>query len=164
MKFIALLATASLLSLSGCAHISDGGMKLLASSVSAVAVVHDTLLQGKVVLFTDRTGTISLTAPAPAPASSAALAVPRLTCTGRLYYTATKTGVINLRCSDGTEEGLAFTALSDVRGVAQASSARGPLSVVFGMAPTDAVAYLSPPAGQRLVLGPEGQLGLEPLK
>ena len=137
-------------------------MKLLASSVSAVAVVHDTLLQGKVVMFTDRTGTISLTAHA--PASSTAPSVPRLTCTGRLYYTATKTGVINLRCSDGTEEGLTFTALSDVRGVAQAGSARGPLSVVFGMAPTDAVAYLSPPAGQRLVLDPEGQPRLAPLK
>ncbi len=162
MNLIALLAVTFLLSLSGCAHISDAGMKLMASSVSAVAVVHDTLLQGKVVMFTDRTGTISLTAHA--LAFSAAPTVPPLTCTGRLYYTATNTGVIDLRCSDGTKEGLAFTAWSDLRGVAQTSSARGLLSVVFGMAPTDAVAYLSPPAGQRLVLDPEGQLRLEPLK
>ena len=162
MNPIALLTAAPLLlSLASCGHLSDGGMTLMASSVSAVAVVHDTLLQGKVVMFTDRTGTINLAAHV--PASSAAPAVPSLTCTGRLLYTATKSGVVNLRCNDGTEEGLAFTALSETRGVAQGNSVRGPLGVVFGMEPIDAIAYLSPPAGQRLVLNPEGQPRLQPL-
>lgn len=139
-------------------------MTLMASSVGAVAVVQDTLLLGKVVLLTNRSGTVNLAEPAPAPAPSAvASTVPRLTCTGSLYYTATTTGVINLRCSDGTVEGLAFTAVSATRGVVNGSTARGPMSLVFGMAPADAVGILTPPAGQRLVLDAQGQPQLQPL-
>lgn len=160
MTPIALLAAVPLvLSLVSCAHVGNAGMTLMASSVGAVAVVQDTLLLGKVVLLTDRTGSVSLAEPAPAIAST----VPRLTCTGQLYYTATTTGVINLRCSDGRVEGLAFTALSATRGVAQGSTALGPLSLVFGMAPSDAVAALTAPAGQRLMLDPNGQPQLQPL-
>ena len=162
MNPITLLATAPLLlSLISCAHIGDAGMTLMASSVSAVAVVRDTLMLGKVVMFTDRTGQLTLVSPT--QVQSAAPTIPRLTCTGSLHYTGTKTGVLSLRCNDGTEEGLTFTALSETRGVAQGSPERGPLSLVFDMAPIDAIAYLSPPAGQRLVLDPDGQPQLQPV-
>lgn len=162
MTPIALLAAVPLaLSLVSCAHVGDAGMTLMASSVGAVAVLQDTLLQGKVVLLTDRTGTVSLAASAPATATAST--VPRLSCTGRLYYTATNTGVINLRCNDGLVEGLAFTTVSATRGVAHGSTASGPLSLVFGMAPADAVASLTPPAGQRLTLDANGQPQLQPL-
>ena len=58
MKPIAKLAALPLvLSLVSCAHVGDAGMTLTASSVGAVAVVHDTLLLGKVVLLTNRSGT-----------------------------------------------------------------------------------------------------------
>ena len=163
MKPIAKLAALPLvLSLISCAHVGDAGMTLMASSVGAVAVVQDTLLLGKVVLLTNRSGTVNLAEQAPAPSAVASTA-PRLTCTGNLYYTATTTGVINLRCSDGTVEGLAFTALSATRGVANGNTARGPMSLVFGMAPADAVGILTPPAGQRLVLDAQGHPQLQPL-
>lgn len=167
MKCIARLAIfaavpmASLLA--GCAHVGDAGMTMMGSSVGAVAVLQDTLLLGRVTLLTDRTGTVSLAAAAPQVAQLPLTPnVPRLTCTGSLYYTATTTGVINLRCNDGLVQGLAFTALSATRGLAQGSTALGPLSMVFGMAPADAVGYLTPPAGQRLVLNPQGQPQLQP--
>lgn len=162
MNPIALLTAAPLLfSLVSCAHVSDGGMRLLASSVSAVAVVHDTVLLGKVVMFTDRTGRLSLTSPP--QTKSTVSAVPSLACTGSLHYAATKSGVVSLRCNDGTEAGLTFTALGETRGVAQGSTVRGPVSVVFGMAPSDAISYVSPPAGQRMVLDSEGQPRLQPM-
>ena len=161
MKPIAKLAALPLvLSLVSCAHVGDAGMALMASSVGTVAVVQDTLLLGKVVLLTNRSGTVNLTEPAP---SAVVSTVPRLYCSGSLQYTATTTGVINLRCSDGMVEGLAFTALSATRGVASGSTTRGPMSLVFGMAPADAVGILTPPEGQRLVLDAKGQPQLQPL-
>ena len=163
MKPIAKLAALPLvLSLVSCAHVGDAGMALMASSVGTVAVVQDTLLLGKVVLLTNRSGTVNLAEPAPAP-SAVVPTVSRLSCSGSLHYTATTTGVINLRCSDGMVEGLAFTALSATRGVANGSTARGPMSLVFGMAPADAVGILTPPEGQRLVLDAKGQPQLQPL-
>lgn len=165
MKPIAkLVALPLVLSLVSCAHVGDAGMTLMASSVGAVGVVQDTLLLGKVVLLTNRSGTVNLAEPAPAPAPSAVVSTaPRLSCSGSLHYTATTTGVISLRCSDGMVEGLAFTALSATRGVASGSTARGPISLVFGMAPADAVGILTPPEGQRLVLDAKGQPQLQPL-
>lgn len=158
LRFAHLATLPWLVLLPGCAHVGDAGMSLMASSVRAVAVLQDTLLVGRVTLLTDRTGTVSLTARAPyAPEFTL------LTCAGSLYYTATTTGVVNLRCNDGRVEGLSFTALSATRGVAQGSTARGPLSLVFGMASADAVGLLTPPAGQRLVLNPDGQPELQPL-
>jgi hypothetical protein len=141
------------LALSGCARINDVGKLLLASSMPAVALVNDTLLVGDATLFMDRSGRLSLESSPPG----------LLKCMGEMRYTATQTGVVNLRCSDGTEARLLFSTLSEVMGFGSGSSARGPVTLTFGMEPAEAAAYLNLPAGQRIVSSFEGGTRLEPL-
>ena len=142
------------LSLAGCAKINDAGMRLLSSSVPAVAVVNDMLLTGQAVVFTDRTGTLNLE-------SSEA---PKLKCMGHVRYTASKTGVARLNCSDGTDFQASFTAIGETSGYGKSMTARGgPVSYAFGMPAANAAAYLTLPPGKRIVALPEGAARLEPL-
>lgn len=127
------------LSLAGCAKINDVGMRLISSSAPALAVVNETLLSGELKLFTDRTGTVALNA------GSA------LQCMGNMRYTASKSGAINLKCSDNTEVSLNFNALSETSGFASGRGARGPASLTFGLEPANAAAYLTLPPGKRIV-------------
>lgn len=137
------------LSLTGCAKINDAGMRLLSSSAPALAVVNETLLTGQVSLFTDRTGTVSLEA------------ATGLKCMGHMRYTASQSGTINLKCSDGTEVSLSFRALSETSGFASGHVTPGPASLTFGLEPANAVAYLTLPPGKRLVSAAKGGLRLE---
>lgn len=141
------------LSLAGCAKINDAGMRLLSSSAPAVAVMNDTLLTGQAVVFADRTGTLSLESGTE----------PKLKCMGHLHYTASKTGVARLNCSDGTDVQMSFTAISETTGYGSGRTARGPVSYAFGMPAADATAYLALPPGKRIVALPEGAARLEPL-
>lgn len=137
------------LSLAGCAKINDVGMRLISSSAPALAVVNETLLSGEVKLFTDRTGTVALNAGG------------GLQCMGNMRYTASKSGAINLKCSDNTEASLSFNALSETSGFASGRGARGPASLTFGLEPAKAVAYLTLPPGKRIVTSAEGGLRLQ---
>lgn len=130
-----------LVSLLGCARVNDMGKRLMASSMNAVAVVNETLLEGEVTVLMDRTGRLHL----------AAGSQSGLSCRGEMQYTATRTGVINLRCSDGTDSRLSFAALNDISGHASGSNANGPVTLAFGMETTAAAVYLSLPAGQHVV-------------
>lgn len=141
-----------LVSLLGCARVNDLGKRFMATSMNAVAVVNETLLEGDVTLLMDRTGRVQLAAPSSSD----------LTCRGEMNYTATRSGVIHLRCSDGTDTQLVFGALSDISGYASGSQANGPVTLAFGMESFAAGAYLTLPAGQRMVRR-EAHVYLEPI-
>ncbi len=143
MKAFALPLALSV-SLAGCAKINDASMWVLSSSAPAVAVVSETVLSGKVVMKTNRAGTVTLQA-----ASG-------LQCMGDLRYTASTSGSIQLQCSDGNEAALSFKALSETSGHASGQARRGPATLAYGLPPAEAAAYLTVPPGKRLVNTPAG--------
>jgi len=128
--------------LPGCASMNDMTMKLLSSTAPALAVIDARVLAGEVRLYTDRTGTLNLESSAE----------PALNCAGSLRYTASTSGVMNLRCSDGSEALLPFTALGETSGHASGLTARGTASLTYGLAPEQARAWLTAPPGKRLVV------------
>jgi hypothetical protein len=144
--------------LSGCARINDKGLHLFSTKVDATLIVNGRLLQGDMVMLPDRTGVMSvnldalnagttpniLTAPTPRQ--------PEFSCSGQLRYLATTSGVIDVRCNDSTEAQLQFSLLSETQGYAYVLSGMPGLSLVFGMSPSQAKAYLRAPEGKRLVL------------
>lgn len=140
-----------LLLLTACAKINDAGMRLVASTAPAFALIDDTLLTGKATVFVDRTGTLNL-------ASDSAAG---LQCAGNMRYTATRSGVISLQCSNGQEVLLTFTALSELSAYASGKSATGSATLTFGMEAANATPYLKLPAGKRIVTSEEGAARLE---
>ena len=128
-----------------CAKINDTAMNLMSSSSPAVAVVNDSLLTGKVVLFTDRTGTLDLQSDKE----------PVLKCMGRMRYTATQSGAVNLKCSDGTDALLTFSAIGETSGHGSGKTARGTAAFTYGMDTSEAAAYLRLPAGKPVDAAPE---------
>lgn len=147
------LASLLLLTITGCARINDVGMRLVASSAFAMALVHDTVLSGKAVMSVDRSGTLNLESDTE----------PKVKCMGTMRYTATTSGVATLKCSNGADVLMPFNAISETKGYGSGRTAQGLASFTFGMDPEDAIAYLRPAAGKRLVATPEGTLRLEPL-
>jgi hypothetical protein len=137
------------LSLAGCAKISDLSQKVLSTTAPALAVVNETLLSGEVEFFINRTGNVTLQADS------------GLKCMGGLRYTASRNGSVNLQCSDGSDVKLEFAALSETRGHASGRGAQGPATLTYGLAPSDAAAYLVLPPGRRLVSGKEGGVRLQ---
>lgn len=143
MKNVRTLAMSLLLTalLPGCASMNDMTMNLLSSTAPALAVIDTRVFAGEVRLYTDRTGTLELVA-----------AEPAFSCAGSLRYTASTSGVVNLRCSDGSEALLPFTALGETSGHASGLTARGTASLTYGLAPEQARAWLTAPPGKRLVV------------
>lgn len=135
------LLFAGALLLSGCAAVNDATMRVLATPSPTWAVVGEQLLTGQTLLYTDRSGTLELQTTAD----------PALSCMGTLRYTATSSGVVNLRCNNGLQAQLPFTALGESSGYG--GTAGGPISFAYGLEPGPARAWLTPPAGKRLVVG-----------
>ncbi len=155
--------------LTGCADLNDTGLAALSYKVPAYAIVDEQLVQGEMVLFPDHTGTITLRAeasPAAAPsvdtvAASRSANKPAMTsCVGRLRYTATTAGVIDLRCNDGSIADLRMALIGDTRGYGYGYTATGLASAAFGFTPVEARAHLTAPPGRQLVERTEGG-GLE---
>lgn len=141
---LALATTAVLAGLAGCADLNDTGLAALSTRVQAYAVVDEQLVQGEMVLFPDHTGTVALRAD---PAGK-----PMLTsCVGRLRYTATTLGSIDLRCNDGAVADLRMALIGDTRGYGYGQTATGLASLTFGMTPVEARAHLTVPPGKQLV-------------
>lgn len=141
---LALATTAVLAGLAGCADLNDTGLAALSTRVQAYAVVDEQLVQGEMVLFPDHTGTVALRAD---PAGK-----PMLTsCVGRLRYTATTSGSIDLRCNDGAVADLRMALIGDTRGYGFGQTATGLASLTFGMNPVEARAHLTVPPGKQLV-------------
>jgi len=128
------------LALSGCAQTYDLVMHLYASEVAAYAVVEDRLLSGRLRLYTDRTGTLTL--------NDAGAA---LDCMGALRYTSSTGGTIQLRCSNGVQTALTFQSLTETSGHGRSTSA----SLAYGLAPEQARAWLHPPTGQQIEVNGE---------
>ncbi len=143
MKFHAyprpVLLLAGVLLLGGCAAINDATMRALASPASALAVIGERVFTGDMLLYTDRSGKLQLRSEGE----------PALSCMGALRYTATASGTMNLSCSDGTQAQLPFTALGETSGY---GGVPGGPSFTYGLAPEAARAWLTPPAGKRLVV------------
>ncbi|MDE2616201.1 MAG: hypothetical protein KGL73_04155 [Burkholderiales bacterium] len=134
------LLLAGALLLGGCAAVNDATMRVLATPSPAWAVVGDKLLTGQALIYTDRSGTLELQTAAD----------PALSCMGTMRYTATRSGTVNLRCNNGLQAQLPFTALGEASGYGGATG--GPVSFAYGLEPGPARAWLTPPAGKRLVV------------
>lgn len=130
------------LALAGCAAVNDATMRALATPVPALAVVGERVLKGEALLYTDRSGKLTLES----GGDNA------LSCMGALRYTSSTGGIVNLRCSDGSQAQLPFAALGEMSGHARGNSAQGAVSLTYGLDPEPARAWLTPPAGKRLVV------------
>jgi hypothetical protein len=136
LLLISALAAGSLLG--GCAWMHNKAMRAVASSSLALAVIGDRLLTGQAVIYTDRSATIELSDDTE----------PALDCMGTMSYTNSTGGVLDLRCNDGSQIRLPYTAISEIQGRA----AGGGVSVTYGLPPENARAWLTPPPGRRVVL------------
>lgn len=134
--------------LGGCAMVNEVSSLALSTAVPAQAVVGEQLVRGELVLSPDRTGLATLRADPPSSdaAAKADGSAPVLTsCVGRLRYTATTAGVVDLRCNDGAMAELRVTLIGDTRGYGYGEGNTGLASMVFGMTPKEARAYLPLP-------------------
>jgi hypothetical protein len=136
-----LLAVIAALGLSACAKVNDMGLRLVSTKVDAYAIVNGQVLTGTVALIPDRTARVNFSDNKS----------PALACVGGMHYTATGAGVIDLSCSDGAALQMRYSLITETRGYAYGSTPEGPASLVFGMPLEDARAYLTVPAGKRLV-------------
>ena len=163
-----LVASAMAGFLAGCADLNDTGLAALSYKVPAFAIVDEQLVHGEMVLFPDHTGTITLRAEVAAagtgPESGGSprpTGKPVLTsCVGRMRYTGTTAGVIDLRCNDGAMADLRMALIGDTRGYGYGYTGSGLASVVFGLTPIEARAHLTVPPGKQLLERTEGG-GLE---
>lgn len=158
------------LGLSGCADLNDTGMAALATRVPAHAIVNEQLVQGEMTLFTDHTGSVVLrgdlqptvgadgfASAAPVPAGGKILLS---SCVGRLRYTSTTMGSIDLRCNDGSVADLRMALIGETRGYGYGQTATGLVSLTFGMSSVEARAHLTVPPNRQLLDRAEGG-GLE---
>lgn len=139
--FRAFLILAAGGALAGCAKVHDVTMRVMASPSYALAVVRDTPLSGTAMLYTDRTGTLELAGRGDRP----------LQCMGTMRYTGTTGGAVNLRCSDGTQAQMNFTALTETTGHGRGRLPDGMASFTYGLEADSARAWLVPPAGRQIV-------------
>ncbi|OGB31596.1 MAG: hypothetical protein A3F78_06650 [Burkholderiales bacterium RIFCSPLOWO2_12_FULL_61_40] len=142
------------LGLSGCARLSETGVLLLRTTAPALAIVNGQMLQGEVQLLPDRTGSVELRASS--NASSSPESAPISNCMGRLRFTGTTAGEIDLRCNDGSVAALLFSLHSDATGYAYGQTATAPVSLTFGMRPSVASAYLTVPPQKPLAERADG--------
>lgn len=126
--------------LSGCASTYSATMSLFSSSVPVQAVIHDTVLQGEARLYTDRSGTLELTAPTGS-----------LRCMGAMHHTSSRAGVLELRCSNGGAHQLHFIALTHTSGHGHSPATQETASFTFGLDAEQARGYLKPPPAKHLV-------------
>lgn len=137
MKALA-VSLSAVVFVSACAKMNDAMMNTLSSSSPANALVNNTVLSGKFVLFPDRTGTLDLQSESD----------PMLKCMGTLRYTATQSGVATLRCNDGTEMQLSFTAITETKGYGHGRGGKSTAAFTFGLETAEAAAYLKLPVAR----------------
>jgi len=128
----------------GCAALNDATMRALATSSPALALIGERVLTGEVMLYTDRSATVQLQGQGE----------PSLSCMGSMHYTSSTGGTVNLRCSDGRQARLAYTALGETSGYGIGRDEVHSISLTYGLAPEAARAWLIAPPGKRLV--PDG--------
>lgn len=141
------LCVAAGLGLSGCARLSETGMLIFATTVPALAVVNGQPMQGQVQLVPDRTGSVVLNSSQRSPNATTMVTIS--SCMGRLRFTSTAAGEMDLRCNDGLASTLYFSLVSDASGYAYSQKAGEAISLTFGVSPAAAKAYLQPPAAKK---------------
>ncbi len=150
------LALLLVISVSGCARMDAVGTSVLSTSMDTVAIVNDQIVRGRLLLYPDRTGRVTLNADKPDDKGFS------VSCMGRFRYLATTNGTIDLRCNSGIMSELNFSMLSEISGYAYDASSDGGLSMVFGLDDMEAKSYLQPPPLKRLLISSEsGQLELQ---
>lgn len=138
--------------MAGCATVNDKALRLFSSKVPALAIVNAQMLSGDMVLLPDRTGNLTLAGGAGAISN----------CAGLVRYESTSAGSVDLRCNEGTAVVLRYSLLSEARGYGYGAAANGaPASLTFGLPAAQAVAYLTAPAGKKLVVNEAGSLELQ---
>ena len=155
----------------GCADLNDTGLAALSTRVPAFAIVNGQLLQGDMTLFPDHTGTIALRTPSSAGSSGAwswgftthgeATPAPTPTgpaptnadasCVGRLRYSSTTLGSIDLRCHDGAVADVRVALIGETRGYGYGQTATGLVSLTFGLKAVEARAHLTVQPGRQLL-------------
>lgn len=135
------------LGLAGCARLTETGMVIFATTVPALAVVNGQPMQGEVQLVPDRTGSVVLRSNQ--RSANAATMVSITSCMGRLRFTSTAAGEMDLRCNDGLASTLYFSLISDASGYAYSQNANEAISLTFGVSPDAAKAYFPPPTAKK---------------
>lgn len=132
----------------GCARIDAVGTAVFTSSMSTVALVNDQILRGSLKLYPDRTGRVSLDAQTPDEKGFTT------SCMGRVRFTGTTNGTIDLRCNTGVMSELTFSMLNEISGFAYGSSSTGGVSLAFGLDEEQAKSYLQPSSQKKLEINP----------
>lgn len=135
------------LGLAGCARLTETGMLIFATTVPALATVNGQAMQGEVQLVPDRTGSVVLRSNQ--RSANATTMVSITSCMGRLRFTSTAAGEMDLRCNDGLVSTLYFSMISDASGYAYSQNANEAISLTFGVSPAAAKAYFPPPTAKK---------------
>ena len=140
-----------LMGLQGCASVNEKALRLFSAQAKSVAIVHGQLLFGRIDLLPDRTGTASLAADGESP----------VRCAGQFRYTGSDSGSLDLRCSDGYNVAMQFSAMTEISGYAYGQTGSDDASLAYGLSDADSIAILRPSTGKRLVLRSGGGLELQ---
>jgi len=139
------------LGLGGCAHVNDASLTLFSSSRIAYAIVDEQVLTGDMQFFHDRTATLALRSDPSAGSGIGASPAALTSCVGRMRYSATNSGAMDLRCNGGVVADVQVTLMGETRGYGYGSTATGAASLAFGMSQQEAKAHLAVPANRQLV-------------
>jgi hypothetical protein len=147
--------------LTGCALVTEMSVGVFATTTKSLAVVNGQILSGEVQLVPDRTGSVTLSANSSNLGPSTTTGTtPISSCMGRLRFTGTVAGEMDLRCNDTSTITLHFSLIADATGYAYSQAGDVPASLTFGLKASQAKAYLRAPFGKVLVESPGG-VGLE---
>lgn len=145
----------------GCALVTELGVGVFATSTKSLAIVNGQIMSGEVQLVPDRTGTVVLSSIfSSGPTGQVAGSTTTSSCMGRLRFTGTVAGEMDLRCNDATIVSLHFSLIADATGYAYSQAGDVPVSLTFGLKPAQAKAFLRAPPGKQLVESTDGK-GLE---
>jgi hypothetical protein len=137
--------------LSGCARVTETGMVVFASTLHSFAVVNGQMMTGEVQLVPDRTGSVTLRTSTPSASAALDSFSPISSCMGRLRFTSTSGGEMDLRCNEGSIATLHFSLIADATGYAYNQGPGMPVSLTFGLRAASAKAYLQAPVGKQVV-------------
>ncbi len=141
----------------GCASVTEKTTGWLSSNSQVFGTVGGQILRGEANFVREREATFQLQSGVVMQADQSDVTVKsasNLSCFGRMHYTATSSGVVNLACSDGRTFVLVFTSLSPVSGMARDVSGSSDFALTYGLPPEKAAGYLAVSLEQLVPLKP----------
>lgn len=124
--------------MAGCSTVVEKSVGYLSSNADVLAVKQGQVLLGRANFARERRATLELQSRDGPP----------LQCLGRLRYTATSSGTIDMSCSDASQWVLPFQELSPLVGIGQATEKPGAFRLSYGLPPERAAGYLGVPLDQ----------------